>query len=98
MVRSGGGSDGFGVIAGLGGADGAWPQPGGWFEQGPAQVLQQAQAIGGHGHAAPAGRGPVQHGPDQGEAAGLAGQPAMTLTRRRVSPNVLSMKLECRIR
>ena len=64
------------MIAGLGGGDGAWPHLGGWFEQGPAQVLQQAQAIGGHGQAAPAAGGPVEHGPDQGEAAGLAGQPA----------------------
>jgi hypothetical protein len=73
MARSGGGTDGSGVIAGLGGGDGAWPQPGGWFEQGPAQVLHQAQATGGP---APAAGGPVQDGPDQGEAAGLAGQPA----------------------
>src|SRR5260370_27718940 len=28
---------------------GAWPQLAGWFEQRAAQVLQQAQAVGGHG-------------------------------------------------
>jgi hypothetical protein len=76
MVRLGGGSDSFGVILGLGVGDGAWPQLGGGFEQGAAQVLQEAQAAGGHGQAAPAAGGPVQDGPDQGEAAGLAGEPA----------------------
>jgi hypothetical protein len=33
MIRSGGGTDSFEVIAGPGGGDGAWPQLGGWFEQ-----------------------------------------------------------------
>ena len=76
MVRLGGGSDSFGLIVGLVGGDGAWPQLAGWFEQRAAQVLQQPQAVGGHGQAAPAAGGPVEHGPDQGEAAGLAGEPA----------------------
>ena len=76
MVRLGGGSDSFGVIIGLSGGDCAWPQLGGWFEQGPAQVLQQAQAVGGHGQAAPAAGGAVEDGPHEGEAAGLAGEPA----------------------
>jgi hypothetical protein len=38
--------------------------------------LQEAQRAGGHGQAAPAGRGAVQDGPDEAEAAGLAGEPA----------------------
>src|ERR1017187_8374254 len=72
----GGGSDSFGVIIGLGGGDGAWPQVGGGLEQGAAQVLQVSQAVGGHGQPAPAAGSPVQDRPDQGQAAGLAGQPA----------------------
>src|SRR6266487_4128455 len=76
MVRLCGGSDSFWLIIGLGRCDGAWPQLPGWFEQRAAQVLQQPQPVGGHGEAAPAGRGPVQDGPHEGEAAGLAGEPA----------------------
>src|SRR5216683_6714294 len=76
MVRLGGGPDSFGAVSRLVSGDGTWPQLGGGFEQRAAQVLQQAQASGGHGQAAPAAGGPVQHGPYQGEAAGLAGQPA----------------------
>ena len=76
MVMLGGCSDSFGVIFGLGGGHGAWPQLGGRLEQRAAQVLELAQAGGGHGEAAPAAGGPVQYGPDQGEAAGLAGEPA----------------------
>src|SRR5512133_1133627 len=47
-----------------------------WVEELAAQVLQQAQALRGHGHSPPAAGGPVQDGPHQAEAAGLAGQPA----------------------
>src|SRR6266516_5600532 len=75
MVRLGGGSDSFGVIVGVSGGDGAWPQLGGRFEQRPAQVLELAQACGGHGEAAPAAGGAVEDGPYEGEAAGLAGEP-----------------------
>src|SRR5258707_13904208 len=76
MVRLGDGTDSFGVIFGLGDGHGAWPQLGGWVEQRAAQVLELAQPGGGHGEAAPAAGGAVQDGPDQGEAAGLAGEPA----------------------
>src|SRR5260370_23146664 len=76
MVRLGGGADSFGTVSDLSGGHGAWPQPGGWVEQRAAQVLELAQSGGGHGEAAPAAGGPVQHGPDQGQAAGLAGEPA----------------------
>src|SRR5260370_13126712 len=76
MVRLGDGTDSFGVIFGLSGGHGAWPQLGGWIEQRAAQVLELAQPGGGHREAAPAAGGPVQDGPDQGEAAGLAGEPA----------------------
>src|SRR5215831_3494162 len=70
QVRLRGGPDGVG----LGG--GAWPQPAGRAEQRAAQVLRQPQPVGGHGEPAPAAGGAAQHGPHQGEAAGLAGQPA----------------------
>jgi len=95
MVRLGGGPDSFGVILGLGVGDGAWPQLGGGFEQGAAQVLQEAQA--------PA----VMVRPRQPRSRTAKtrvmqlvspGSRPMTLTRRRVSPNVRSTKLECRIR
>ena len=48
----------------------------GWLEERTAQVLEQPQAVGGHGQTSPAAGGPVEHGPDQGEAGGLAGAPA----------------------
>src|SRR2546421_6270268 len=76
MVMLGGGSDGFGTVSDLSGGHGAWPQLGGRLEQRAAQVLELAWPGGGHGEAAPAAGGPVQDGPDQGEAAGLAGEPA----------------------
>ena len=76
MIRLGDGTDSFGAAGGLAGGDGAWPELGGRFEQRAAQVLQQPQAVGGHVQAAPAAGGPVQDGPDEGEAAGLAGEPA----------------------
>src|SRR5258708_19673485 len=91
MVRLGDGTDSFGTVSGLSGGHGAWPQLGGWVEQRAAQVLELAQSGGGHGEAAPAAGGAVEDGSDQGEAAGLAGEPAMTLTRRRVSPKVRSV-------
>src|SRR6266496_4177251 len=71
-VRLRGRCDSFGLIVGLGRRGGAWPQLAGWFEQRAAQVLEQPQPVAGHGEAAPAGRGPVQDRPHQGEAAGLA--------------------------
>jgi hypothetical protein len=71
-----------------------WPALAAWFEQGMAQVLEQPQAVGGHGEAAPAGGGTLGHGPHQGEATGLAGSRPTTLTLLR-SLNVLSMRLEC---
>ncbi len=55
---------------------GAAPEPAGRAGQRPTQVLQEAEAVGCHGQAAPAAGGPVQHGPHQGQAAGLAGEPA----------------------
>jgi len=53
-----------------------WSDRGGWVEELAAQVLQQAQALRGHGEPAPAAGGPVQDGPHKGQAAGLARQPA----------------------
>jgi hypothetical protein len=75
MIRLGDGADSSGAVGGLGG-DGAWPEVAGWFEQRAAQVLQEPQAARSHGQAAPATGGPVQDGPDQGQATGLAGEPA----------------------
>jgi len=71
--------DGTDILGGVSVFDGgycAWPELAGRVEQGAAQVLQEAQAVAGHGQAAPASGGPVQDGPDQGEAGGLAGEPA----------------------
>jgi hypothetical protein len=76
MIRLGDGADSLGPVGGLAGSDGAWPQLAGWVEQGAAQVLQEPQPFGGHGEPAPAAGGAVQDGPHEGEAAGLAGQPA----------------------
>src|SRR5689334_5082088 len=76
MVMLGGGADILGAFVVRGGCDGARPELAGRVEQGPAQVLQQAQAVGGHGQAAPAAGSAVQDGPDQGQAGGLAGEPA----------------------
>ena len=66
----------LGAIVVPGGGNGAWPELAGRFEQGAAQVLEQAQAVGRHGQAAPAAGGAVQHGPEQAQAGGLAGEAA----------------------
>jgi len=76
MMMLGGGADILGAVVVSGGGDGAWPELAGRVEQRAAQVLQQPEPVAGHGQAAPAAGGPVQDGPDQGEAAGLAGQAA----------------------
>src|SRR5262249_22706904 len=75
MMMSGGGADILRAVVVPGGGDDAWPELAGRFEQRAAQVLQQAQAVAGHGQAA---GGAVQHGPDQGRAAGISwpGTPA----------------------
>jgi hypothetical protein len=76
MVMLGGGADILGAVAVPGGGYGAWPELAGRVEQGAAQVLQQPEPVAGHGQAAPAAGSTVQHGPEQGEAGGLAGEPA----------------------
>ena len=76
MVMLGGGSDILGAVVVPCGGDSAWPELAGRVEQGAAQILQQPESVAGHGQAAPAAGGPVQDGPDQGEAGGLAGEPA----------------------
>ena len=55
MVMLSGGADNLGtfVVAG-GGGYGAWPELAGWFEERTVQVLEQAQALAGHGQAASA--------------------------------------------
>src|SRR6266496_799045 len=76
MATSGGGADVVGALVVPGRGDGAWPELAGRSGPGAAQVLQQPQPVAGHGQAAPAAGCPVQDGPDQGEAGGLAGEPA----------------------
>ena len=76
MVMLGGGADIHGAVIVLGLGYGAWPELAGRCEQRAAQVLQQPEAVAGHGQAAPAAGGAVQHGPDQAQAGGLAGEPA----------------------
>src|SRR5437762_3294415 len=80
MVMLSGSGDILGAVVVPGGGYGAWPELAGRVEQRAAQVLEQPQAIGRHGQAAPAAGGPVQHGPDQAQAAGLAGEPADDLS------------------
>ena len=48
----------------------------GWVVEVAAEFLELADGGGGHDHASPAAAGPVQHGPDQGEAGAFAGEPA----------------------
>src|SRR6185312_11244517 len=76
MMTLGDSTDIPGAVVVLGGGDGAWPELARRVEERAAQVLQQPQAVAGHGQPAPAAGGPVQHGPDQGQAGGLAGEPA----------------------
>jgi hypothetical protein len=76
MVMLGGGADIFGALVVPRGGYGAWPELAGRVEQGAAQVLEQPQAVAGHGQTQPAAGGAVKDGPDQGQAGGLAEQPA----------------------
>ena len=76
MVMLGDSTDILGAVVVPGGGYGAWPELAGRIEQGAAQVLQQPETVSRHGQAAPAAGGAVQHGPEQGEAGGLAGEPA----------------------
>ena len=67
----------------------------GWFQQAAAQVLEQPQSGGGHGeprHPAEARSSTAQ---TRLVTDSSPGRRPMTLTRRRVSPKVRSMKLEC---
>src|SRR5512133_2733354 len=75
MMMLCGSADILRALAGSGGGYGAWPELAGRVEQRAAQVLQQPQAVAGHGQATPAAGGAVQHGPDQAQAAGLAEGP-----------------------
>jgi hypothetical protein len=83
LIRLCGGSD---VLGGAVGGRGAGVDLGWWFEQAAAQVVQQAEPVGCGVHAAPAAGGAVQHGPWQGEAAGLPGQAADDRSRRTAHP------------
>jgi hypothetical protein len=93
MVRLRDRSDSFWDVAGRGLGYGAWPELAGWVEQRAAQILQEPEAGCGHGQPAPVGRGPVEDGPDQGEAAGLAGESADDVDLLRVSPESRPMTL-----
>ena len=59
MVTLGDGADILGAAVVLSDSDGVWPELAWRVEHGAAQVLEQAQAVGGHGQAAPAAGGPV---------------------------------------
>ena len=75
-MRLGDGGDILGTVVIPGCGERAWPELTGRVEQGAAQVLQEPEVVAGHGQAAPAAGGPVQDGPEQGQAGGLAGEPA----------------------
>ena len=75
VVMLGDGTDILSGVSVLAGGYCVWPELAGRVQQRAAQVLQQPEAVGGHGQAAPAAGGPVQDSPDQGQAGGLAGQP-----------------------
>jgi hypothetical protein len=62
--------DGFG----LGRLGGACTELTGWFKELVAQVLQLADGRRCLGDAAPTAAGPIEHGPDQRQAGGLAGE------------------------
>ena len=70
----------------------------GWFKELVAEVLQLADGRRCLGDAAPSAAGPNEHGPDQRQAGGLAGEPADDLDATAGFPKVRSMKLECRMR
>jgi len=76
MVILGAGTDILRGVSVLAGGYGAWPQLARRVEQRAAQVLQVAQAVAGHGQAAPAAGGAIENGPHEGEAGGLAGEAA----------------------
>ena len=76
VVMLGDGSDSVGDFVVVGSGVALGPEPRGWVEQCAAQVLQRAGALAGHGEAAPSSTCAVQNGPDQRQAADLAGEPA----------------------
>jgi hypothetical protein len=61
---------------GLGCLGGAGTELTGWFKELVAEVLQLADGRRCLGEAAPTAAGPIEHGPDQRQAGGLAGEPA----------------------
>ena len=61
---------------GLGRLGGAGTELTGWFKELVAEVLQLADGRRCLGEAAPTAAGPIEHGPDQRQAGGLAGEPA----------------------
>src|SRR6266852_1445793 len=48
----------------------------GRVEELAADVLEEPQALGGHGEASPSSAGPVEDGPGEGDAGGFAGKAA----------------------
>src|ERR687891_733380 len=63
-----------------------------------AEAFDFGDAARGHDDAAPAAAGELEHGPDQAQGAGLAGEAAITLVRRRTSTKVRSSRFVDRIR
>src|SRR5260370_17202807 len=79
MIRLGDGADSFAGVGWLAGGDGAWPELAWWVEQGAAQVLEQPQAVRGHGEAAPRPGSPGAAPPAEGAPPVLAAAPAHAL-------------------
>ena len=95
MVMLSGSGDILGAVVVPGGGYGAWPELAGRVEQRAAQVLEQAQAVGRHGQAAPAAGGLVKDGPGFDRCALLAivfrddavQRPPSLSTGSRISPD-----------
>ncbi len=62
------------------------------------EALDLGNRLRGHGDAAPAAAGELEHGPDQAEGRRLAGERPITFVRRRTSTKVRSRRFVLRIR
>lgn len=98
MATLGDGTDIVGAVIVSGSGDGICPELAGRFEERAAQILQQPQAIGRHGQATPPREARSKTAQTSVRQLVSLGSRPMTLVRRRVSPKVRSMTLECRMR
>jgi hypothetical protein len=76
MAMLGDGSDILRLVVIVAGGDGVWPELAGRFEQRAAQVLQEAEAVAGHGQAAPSAAQPGSRDALTSPQPELAGQRA----------------------